>query len=236
MPGHPVVEYGCIESLKAAINPNTAAFIVEPIQGEAGIIIPPKGYLEAAQQLCQENNVMFVVDEIQTGLGRTGKMFCFQYENVKPDGVIVGKALSGGFYPVSAFLSRKELMDVFTPGNHGSTFGGNPLACAVARKALQVLREEKLVERSFELGQYFMEKLKELESPYVQEIRGRGLMVGIELNRPARAFCEALKTKGVLCKETHENVLRFSPPLVITQDELDWAYERIAAVLTDQSI
>ncbi|MDX2084968.1 MAG: ornithine--oxo-acid transaminase [Candidatus Melainabacteria bacterium] len=234
MPGHPVVEYGDIDALKAAITPNTAAFIVEPIQGEAGIIIPPAGYLQAVQALCREHNVLFVVDEIQTGLGRTGKLFCFQHENVSPDGIIIGKALSGGFYPVSAFLATEAVMNVFTPGNHGSTFGGNPLACAIARTALQVLQEENLVERSATLGEAFIQRLKTIQSSHIKEVRGRGLLIGIELHTKARPFCEALKAEGVLCKETHDNVLRFAPPLVIQQEELDWAFERLQRVLSAQ--
>jgi ornithine--oxo-acid transaminase len=230
-PGHLVVPYGDIDALRAAINPNTCAFIVEPIQGEAGIIIPPEGYLRAAEQLCRENNVKFIVDEIQTGLGRTGKLFCFQHEGVRPDGIIIGKALSGGFYPVSAFLANRELMDVFKPGDHGSTFGGNPLACAVAREALQVIVDEKLVENSAEKGARFLSMLKSLNSPHVVEVRGKGLLIGIELNKKARPFCEALKERGVLCKETHDTVLRFAPPLVIDDESLQFAFEQLKAVL-----
>jgi ornithine--oxo-acid transaminase len=230
-PGFKIIPFGDVEALKQAITPNTCAFMVEPIQGEAGILMPPAGYLKAAAELCKANNVLFVVDEIQTGLGRTGKMFAFQHDGVTPDIIVVGKALSGGFYPVSAILTRKDIMQVFNPGDHGSTFGGNPLGCAVARMALKVLVEEGLVARSESMGNYFMDRLKSLKTSRIQEIRGKGLFIGIELNTKARPFCEALKAEGVLCKETHENVIRFAPPLVITQEELDWAFERIQKVL-----
>jgi ornithine--oxo-acid transaminase len=230
-PGFKVIPFGDIEALKKAITPNTCAFMVEPIQGEAGINIPPEGYLKAAAEVCKANNVLLMMDEIQTGLGRTGKLFAFQHEGIEPDVIIIGKALAGGFYPVSAVLTRKEIMSVFTPGDHGSTFGGNPLGCAVARAALQVLVDEELVARSESLGTYFMDRLRTMKSPHVVEIRGKGLFIGIELNTKARRFCEALKELGVLCKETHDNVIRFAPPLVITQEELDWAFERIQKVL-----
>ncbi len=230
-PGFKVIPYGDIEALKQAITPNTAAFMLEPIQGEAGILIPPEGYLKQAAEICKANNVLLVMDEIQTGLGRTGKLFAFQHEGIEPDVIIIGKALSGGFYPVSAVLSRKDIMSVFNPGDHGSTFGGNPLGCAVARTALKVLVEEELVARSESLGNYFMGKLKTINSPHIKEVRGRGLFIGIELNKKARPFCESLKGLGVLCKETHDNVIRFAPPLVITQEELDWAFDRIKQVL-----
>lgn len=230
-PGFDIVPYGDIEALKAAITPNTCAFLVEPIQGEAGILIPQDGYLKAAETLCKQNNVLLMVDEIQTGLGRTGKLFAYQHENVQPDVIIIGKALSGGFYPVSAVLSSKAIMAVFHPGDHGSTFGGNPLACAVARAALQVIREEGLIARSESLGASFMAQLRTIQSPYIKEIRGKGLFIGIELNTKARPFCEALKKEGLLCKETHENVIRVAPPLVITEEELNWAFERLKRVL-----
>lgn len=231
-PGFKVIPYGDIDALKQAITPNTCAFLVEPIQGEAGIIVPPDGYLKAAADLCKTNNVLMMTDEIQTGLGRTGKLFAHQHDGIKPDVIIIGKALSGGFYPVSAVLSSKAIMSVFTPGDHGSTFGGNPLGCAVARAALKVLVDEDLIARSASLGASFLERLKGIQSPHIKEVRGKGLFIGIELNTKARPFCEALKELGVLCKETHDNVMRVAPPLVITQEELDWAFDRIQQVLT----
>jgi ornithine--oxo-acid transaminase len=230
-PGFPIVKYGDINALKAAINPNTAAFLVEPIQGEAGIVVPPEGYLKEAARLCKENNVLLICDEIQAGLGRSGKMFAFEYDNIRPDMVIIGKALSGGFYPVSAVLSSKEVLGVFKPGDHGSTFGGNPLAAAVACAALKVLKDEKLVERSFELGNYFMGKLRAIKSKHIAEVRGRGLWIGFVLDTKARPYCERLMKEGILCKETHENVIRFAPPLVIKKEEIDWACERIERVV-----
>ena len=210
------------------------AFIVEPIQGEGGVVVPPEGYLKETYEICKKNNVLFITDEIQTGLGRTGKLFAFEYEGIKPDAVTIGKALSGGLYPVSAVLASKEVLGVFNPGDHGSTFGGNPLAAAVAREALKVIVEEKLPERSFELGKYFREKLREIQSKHVKEVRGKGLFIGVELYPEAggaRRFCEALMEKGILAKETHENVIRFAPPLVIKKEEIDWALERIRDVL-----
>jgi ornithine--oxo-acid transaminase len=230
-PGFVVIDYGDLEALEASITDNTCAFVVEPIQGEAGIKIPPRGFLEKAAEICRKRNVLFILDEIQSGLGRTGKLFAYQYENVVPDGLIIGKALSGGYYPVSAFLARREVMDVFTPGDHGSTFGGNPLACAIALAALDVIEEEHLVARSAELGEYFLKQLRTLKSPHVREVRGRGLWIGLELDEPARPYCEALMEEGLLCKETHANVIRFAPPLVITKEELDWAFERIRKVI-----
>jgi ornithine--oxo-acid transaminase len=230
-PGFRVIPFGDANALKAAITPNTCAFLVEPIQGEAGIIIPPDGFLKLAAEICHHNRVLLIADEIQAGLGRTGKLFAFEHEGVRPDAVIIGKALSGGFYPVSAVLASKQVLGVFHPGDHGSTFGGNPLGCAVARAALQVLRDEKLIERSAELGSYFLEKLRALRSPHVKEVRGKGLWIGVELNQPARPFCETLKQLGVLCKETHDVVIRIAPPLVIAREEVDWAVERIAKVL-----
>jgi len=230
-PGFRIVPFGDAKALRDAITPNTCAFLCEPIQGEAGIVIPPDGYLREAAAICRQNRVLFMVDEIQSGLGRTGKLFAYMHENVQPDVLIVGKALGGGFYPVSAVLASREILGVFGPGDHGSTFGGNPLACAVARTALQVLQEEKLVERSEELGGYFLAKLRNLHSSVVKEIRGRGLWIGIELRTPARKYCEALKDEGVLCKETHDNIIRVAPPLVIRREEIDWAVERFLKVL-----
>ncbi|MBL0176320.1 MAG: ornithine--oxo-acid transaminase [Ignavibacteria bacterium] len=230
-PGFPIAKYGDIEDLKAKITPNTAAFLVEPIQGEAGIIVPPEGYLREAARICKENNVLLICDEIQSGLGRSGRLFAFEYEGIRPDMVIIGKALSGGFYPVSAVLSSKAILGVFKPGDHGSTFGGNPLAAAVARAALKVLVDEKLVERSFELGNYFMERLRSIPSAHVVEVRGRGLWIGFVLDTKARPYCEALMREGLLCKETHDNVIRFAPPLVITKEEIDWAFDRISKVV-----
>lgn len=232
--GFKLVPYGDIKALEAAINPNTAAFIVEPIQGEGGVLVPPAGYLKAAYDLCKKNNVLFVADEIQSGLGRSGKLFAFMYENIKPDMVTIGKALSGGFYPVSAVLASKEVLGVFHPGDHGSTFGGNPLAAAIARESLKVLVEEKLVEKSFEMGEYFRAQLVAVNASHVKEVRGKGLFIGVELKPEAggaRRFCEALMKKGILCKETHENVIRFAPPLVIKKEEIDWAMASIKEVL-----
>ncbi len=231
-PGFVTIPFDDAKALRDAITPNTCAFLVEPIQGEAGIIIPREGYLQAAAEICRTNNVLFIADEIQSGLGRTGKLFAYQHEDVRPDLVIIGKALAGGFYPVSAVLGSKEVLGVFHPGDHGSTFGGNPLGCAVARTALRVLMEEKLIERSAGLGTYFLRKLKEITSPYVREIRGKGLWIGIELNQPARPFCEKLMQLGILCKETHDTVIRIAPPLIITREEIEWALQRIAKVLT----
>jgi ornithine--oxo-acid transaminase len=233
-PGFKVVEYGEIEALERAINERTVAFLVEPIQGEAGIRIPPAGYLRKAEELCRQHRVLLVADEIQTGLGRTGKMFCCEHESVRPDLIIIGKALGGGVLPVSAVAGTEEVMGVFQPGNHGSTFGGNPLAAAVGVAALDALVEEKLAERAHQLGSYLIEKLRAIGSPHVQEIRGRGLLVGVDLKRssgPARPFCEALMREGILAKETHESVIRLAPPLVIQQQDLDWAIERVAKVL-----
>jgi ornithine--oxo-acid transaminase len=230
-PGFKVVSYGDIGELKAAITPNTAAFLVEPIQGEAGIIVPPAGYLKAAYDLCKANRVLFIADEIQTGLGRTGKRFCCDHDGVKPDMVILGKALGGGVLPISAVVSSKEVLGVFNPGDHGSTFGGNPLACAVARTALKVLTGEKLAERSLEMGNYFMEQLRAIKGKHIKEVRGKGLLIGVELDTVARPYCEQLMNLGILAKETHDHVIRFAPPLVITQKEIDWACRRIKKVL-----
>lgn len=229
-PGFKLIEYGNIEALKTAITKNTAAFLVEPIQGEGGIIIPPEGFLKEAYALCRQNNVLFVADEIQTGFGRTGKTFACDWENVKPDVYILGKALGGGVLPISAVTADEEVLGVFEPGSHGSTFGGNPLACAVAIAALDVLADEDLVSKSETNGKYFIGKLKEIKNPVIKEVRGKGLMVGLELNEKARPYCEHLMELGILAKETHENVIRFAPPLVISKDELDWALEKIAKV------
>jgi ornithine--oxo-acid transaminase len=231
-PGFRVVPYGDARAVAEAITPNTCAFLVEPIQGEAGIVVPPDGFLRETFEACRRSRVLFVADEIQSGLGRTGKLFTFMYEGIRPDMVIIGKALSGGFYPVSAVLASRDVLGVFRPGDHGSTFGGNPLACAVARAALAALVDEKMVERSAELGAYFLERLRAISSPHVRAIRGRGLWIGLEMNGPARPYCERLKDEGVLCKETHERVIRFAPPLVITRDEIDWAVERVERVIT----
>jgi ornithine--oxo-acid transaminase len=230
-PGFKIIPYGDIDALEATITPNTCAFLVEPIQGESGIIIPPKGFLKAAADLCRANNVLLMADEIQSGLGRTGKLFCYQWDDMRPDLVIIGKALAGGFYPVSAVLSSKEILGVFKPGDHGSTFGGNPLAAAIACAALKALVDENMVQRSAEMGEYFLNKLKTLRSPMLKEVRGRGLWIGVELNGRARPYCEALKDEGILCKETHDHVIRFAPPLVITRDDIDWAFERIKKVI-----
>jgi ornithine--oxo-acid transaminase len=230
-PGFKVVPFGDAAALEEAITPNTCAFLCEPIQGEAGIIIPPPSYLNAAARMCRENNVLIMLDEIQSGLGRTGKLFAYQHEDATPDVLIIGKALGGGFYPVSAVLASSEVMELFRAGDHGSTFGGNPLACAVARAALRVIVDENLCERSATLGRYLLRQLSELHSPVIKEIRGRGLWIGIELTVPARTYCERLKDAGVLCKETHERVIRIAPPLVITQEEIEWAVERFRRIL-----
>jgi ornithine--oxo-acid transaminase len=234
-PGFITVPYGDPKSIEEAINPNTAAVLVEPIQGEAGVIIPPRGYMRALQDICTQNQILLIADEIQTGLGRTGRLFAVDHESVRPDIVIIGKALSGGFYPVSAILADRELLGLFQPGEHGSTFGGNPLGAAVARAALRVLTDENLIENAARLGEYFEEHLAEIPSPYIKEVRGKGLLIGVELKVEAggaRRFCEALKNKGILVKETHEHVIRFAPPLVINKSEIDWAIPSIREVLT----
>ncbi|MFB6467563.1 ornithine--oxo-acid transaminase [Cytobacillus sp. Hz8] len=235
LPGIKLIPFGDLEALKSAITPNTAAFLVEPIQGEAGIIIPPAGFMKAASELCKENHVLLIADEIQAGLGRSGKMFACEWDEVIPDMYILGKALGGGVFPISCVVSSKDILGVFNPGSHGSTFGGNPMACAVSIASLDVLIEEKLAERSLRLGEYFLSKLEEIENPIIKEVRGKGLFIGVELHEPARVYCEALKDEGLLCKETHENVIRFAPPLIITEEELDWAIERIRKVLTDHN-
>ena len=232
-PGFKLIEYGDLDTLAAAITRYTAAFILEPIQGEGGVIIPPEGYLRQAADLCRQHNVLFVADEIQTGLGRTGKLFACDHEGVKADMVIVGKALSGGFYPVSAVLANKDILGLFQPGDHGSTFGGNPLGAAVARAALKALVDEGMIGRSQELGAYFKGRLQRLESEHIKEVRGQGLFIGVELHIPARRFCESLRERGILCKETHENVIRFAPPLVISKEDIDWALDHIEPVLMD---
>ncbi len=234
-PGFRIIPYGDAQALEEAITEDTVAFLVEPIQGEGGVIVPPAGYLKAVREICSRHRVLLMADEIQTGLGRTGRLFACDWEGVRPDVLIIGKALSGGFYPVSAVLASREVLGVFRPGDHGSTFGGNPLACAVAREALRVIVEEDLPARADRLGQYFLGRLSRIESEHIREVRGRGLLLGVELRQEAggaRRFCEALREKGLLCKETHEHVIRFAPPLVITEEEIDWAMERIEPVLT----
>ncbi|CAI9392467.1 ornithine--oxo-acid transaminase [Niallia sp. Sow4_A1] len=231
LPGIKIIPYGDINRLKEAITEHTAAFIVEPIQGEAGIIIPPEGFMEAAYQLCKENNVLFIADEIQTGLSRTGKLFASEWYGIEPDMYILGKALGAGVFPISCVVADKNILGVFNPGSHGSTFGGNPMACAVSIAALDVIVEENLTDRSANLGNYFLEKLAEINNPIIKDIRGRGLFIGVELTVEARPYCEKLKEVGLLCKETHETVIRFAPPLTITIEELDWALERIKQVL-----
>lgn len=230
-PGFTLVPFGDAEALERAITPDTCAFLVEPIQGEAGIVVPPRGYLKRAEEICRKHNVLLIVDEIQSGLGRAGAMFAYQLERVQPDAITIGKALSGGFYPVSALLARREVMGVFKPGEHGSTFGGNPLGCAVAIAALDVIVDERLPERAAQLGAYFMGLLRTIVNPVVREVRGSGLWIGLQLNEPARPYCEALMARGVLCKETHDTVMRIAPPLVITRDEIDWAFDQIRNVL-----
>jgi len=231
-PGFTVIPFGDAEALERAITKRTCAFLVEPIQGEAGIVIPPDGYLARAAGMCRTHKVLFIADEIQSGLGRTGRLFAHEHESVRPDAIIVGKALSGGLYPVSAVLASREVLGVFQPGDHGSTFGGNPLACAIARAALDVIVDEGLVRRSATLGAYFLDRLKTIQSPIIKEVRGRGLWIGIELTTAARPYCEALRAEGLLCKETREYVIRIAPPLVIEVDEIDWAFDRIEKVLT----
>ncbi len=229
-PGFKVIPFGDAKALEAAINKNTAAFMVEPVQGEAGINIPPRGFLKKAAALCKKNNVLFIADEIQSGLGRTGELFAYNHAGIRPDGVIIGKALSGGFYPVSAFLSDDEVMGVFNPGDHGSTFGGNPLGMAVAREAVKVLVEEKLIENSAKLGPWFMGELQKMKYKSIKKVRGQGLFIGLVLKVPARPYCEALMAEGMLCKETHENVIRFAPPLTISKKELNMALRKVNKV------
>ncbi|HET8947533.1 MAG TPA: ornithine--oxo-acid transaminase [Candidatus Polarisedimenticolia bacterium] len=233
-PGFKLIPYGDLKALEQAITPNTVGFLVEPIQGEAGILIPPSGYLKAALELCRKNRVLLIADEIQTGFGRTGKMFCSDWEGVHPDLYVVGKALGGGFMPVSAVIGTKETLGLYRPGDHGSTFGGNPLACADGLAALDVLVDEKLAQKSDEMGRYFMERLRAMNSPHVKEVRGRGLLIGVHIkddHGTARPYCEKLMDLGILAKETHGQVIRFAPPLVISREEADWALDRIAKVL-----
>ncbi|TDM27090.1 ornithine--oxo-acid transaminase [Macrococcoides caseolyticum] len=230
--GFKLVDFGDIEQIKAAITPNTAAVLLEPIQGEAGINIPEDGFLKQVRDICTENNVLFIADEIQAGLGRSGKMFATDWDNVVPDMYILGKALGGGVFPISCVLADKEILEVFNAGSHGSTFGGNPLACAVSNAALDVLVDEKLAERSLELGEYFQSKLKEIDNPVIKEVRGKGLFIGVELNEAARPYCEQLKELGLLCKETHDTVIRFAPPLIISQEDLDWAIDKVKQVFS----
>ena len=233
-PGFINVAYGDASAVEKAITPNTAAVMLEPIQGEGGVLIPPAGYLKKVAEICKKNNVLFVADEIQTGLGRTGKLFACDHEGVRPDMVIIGKALSGGFLPISAVLADTPIMGLFQPGEHGSTFGGSPLAAAVGRAALKVIRDEHLIENSAKLGDYFMSKLRAIETPHIKEVRGKGLLIGVELKPEAggaRRFCEALMQKGILAKETHDNVIRFAPPCIIDQKTIDWALVRITEVL-----
>ena len=235
-PGFKIVEYGSIDALEAAINENTAAFLVEPIQGEGGIIVPPQGYLKAAEALCRRRNVLLIADEIQTGLGRTGKLLACEHEDVVPDGLILGKALGGGIFPVSMFLAREEVMNVFKPGDHGSTFGGNPLGAAIGLEALNLLVEDRLAERSAGLGDYLLAELRKIDSPLIRAVRGRGLFIGLEIERSlgsARAVCEALMKRGLLSKETHETVVRLAPPLVIEKRDIDWALQQIREVLAE---
>lgn len=233
-PGFKIVPYGDAEAIAKTITPHTAAVLLEPIQGEAGVIIPPEGYMKSVKDICVKNNVLLIADEIQTGLGRTGSMFACDHESVRPDIITIGKALGGGFYPVSAVVADRNLLGLFRAGEHGSTFGGNPLGAAVARAALKVIREERLVENSAKMGEYFMDHLQEISSPHIKEVRGKGLLIGIELQPNAggaRRFCEALASKYILAKETHENVIRFAPPLIIDQQTVDWAIPRIREVL-----
>ena len=235
-PGFKLVKYGCQESLRAAFNENTVGILIEPMQGESGIVHPGEGYLKECERLCREHKALLMCDEIQSGLGRTGKMFCYEHEGVSPDIVIIGKALSGGFYPVSAILANDDVMKVFAPGQHGSTYGGNPLGCAVAITALEVLVDEKMIENSAELGKYFLERLQAIDNPKIHEVRGLGLWIGLELKESAggaRQYCEALERKGLLCKETHETTIRIAPPLVVTKEQIDWAMEQIEAVFRE---
>ncbi len=228
--GFKLVDFGDIEQIKSAITPNTAAVLIEPIQGEAGINVPEDGYLKQIREVCDENNVLFIADEIQAGLGRTGKIFATDWDNVQPDMYILGKALGGGVFPISCIVGNKEILEVFNPGSHGSTFGGNPLACAVSVAALDVLIDEKLSERSLELGTYFKEELQKIDHPSIKEVRGKGLFIGIELTEDARPYCEKLKELGLLCKETHDTVIRFAPPLIIEKEDLDWALDQVKSV------
>ncbi|MBF0499344.1 MAG: ornithine--oxo-acid transaminase [Candidatus Riflebacteria bacterium] len=234
-PGFVMVPYGNVEAFEKAITKNTVGFLVEPIQGEAGVIVPPPNYLKRVSEICKKNKVLLLADEIQTGFGRTGKMFCYQHDDIIPDMVILGKALGGGVLPISVVVSSKEVLGVFNPGDHGSTFGGNPLACAVAREAVRVLIDEKLPGNATELGKYFMDQLKTIKNPLIKDVRGKGLLIGLELLPKAggaRKYCEALKEEGLLCKETHDNVIRFAPPLVIKKNDIDWALDRVRKIFS----
>jgi len=235
-PGFKVVPYGDAGALEKAISANTVAFLVEPIQAEAGINIPPEGYLKQSKEICEKNNVLFMADEIQTGLGRTGKLFACEHEDVRPDVMILGKSLGGGCYVISSILADREVLELFTPGSHGSTFGANPLASAVARESLRVIQDEELVRNAEQQGIYFLDKLKTIRSRHIHDVRGRGLLIGIELKEKAggaRRFCEAMKKEGLLCKETHENVIRFAPPLVIKQKDLNWTFKKVKSVFRE---
>ncbi|MBA7546706.1 Ornithine aminotransferase [subsurface metagenome] len=231
-PGFKMIPYNRPQALKKAINKNTVGFLVEPIQGEGGVIIPDKGYLKECYNICKKNEVLFIADEIQTGLGRAGRLFACEYENVRPDITIIGKALSGGFYPVSAILCDDHIMNVFHPGDHGSTFGGNPLASTIGIAALEVIVKEKLAQRAYELGNWFMKELRKIKSPVIKDVRGKGLLIGVELTKKARKYCEQLMKLGILAKETHEMVVRFAPPLIIEKKELQWALTRIKKVIS----
>ncbi|MCF7886104.1 MAG: ornithine--oxo-acid transaminase [Candidatus Marinimicrobia bacterium] len=234
-PGFKIIEYNNVSALQDAINENTVAFMVEPIQGEGGVVVPDDGYMQKVEKVCRDNNVLLIADEIQSGLGRTGKMFACDHEHVKPDMITIGKALSGGMYPISAVVGSAEVLGVFNPGDHGSTYGGNPIASAVGRESLKVIVEDELCERSAELGEYFMAELEKIESPYVDFVRGKGLWIGVVLKQAARPFCKALMKKGILAKDTHGNVIRIAPPLVIEKEEIDQALTAIEEVLTDES-
>jgi len=231
LPGFKVIPFGDIDALKEAINENTAGFLIEPIQGEAGVNIPPEGFLKEAYDVCKENNVLFIADEIQAGLGRSGKLLACEWDNVEPDIIILGKALGGGVFPISCVVANEDILGVFEPGSHGSTFGGNPLACAVSNAALDVIIEEKLPERAQELGEYMIEELRKINNPIIKEVRGKGLFIGMELTEEARPYCEKLMEEGLLCKETHDYVIRFAPPLVIEKEDLDWAIDKIKKVM-----
>lgn len=234
--GFDIIPYGDATALEATITPETCAFMVEPVQGEAGIIVPPEGYLRDVQAICKKHNVLLILDEIQTGMARTGKDFCFQHEIDKPDGLMLGKALGGGVYPVSAFLAREDVMDVFDAGSHGSTFGGNPIAAAIGLESLAIMKDEELSKRSLELGERLKDKLNALQSPFIKEVRGKGLLIGMEIDREygvARPVCEKLKERGLLCKETHETTVRFAPPLIITEEQIDWAIEQVGESLKE---
>lgn len=231
LPGFKLVPHGDVQALKEAITENTAGFLFEPIQGEAGVNIPPEGYIKEAYDVCKANHILFMADEIQAGLGRSGKLFACDWENVEPDILILGKALGGGVFPISCVVANKDILGVFEPGSHGSTFGGNPLACAASVAALDVIVDEKLPERSHELGEYFKKALETIQNPIIKEVRGKGLFIGMELTESARPYCEKLMKRGLLCKETHDNVIRFAPPLIIEKEDLDWAIEQIKAVM-----